>query len=92
MRAPDFAGILPAYPTPTTPEGAVDEGALRKLLRFLLGAGVHGLVPVGGTGEYTALSRAERTRCSTALTLCPSGSVRVAAAASRRCRRPAPHP
>ncbi len=63
MRAPDFAGILPAYPTPTTPEGAVDEGALRKLLRFLLGAGVHGLVPVGGTGEYTALSRAERTRC-----------------------------
>lgn len=60
MPSPRFAGILPAFPTPTTADATVDEPALRQLLRFLLGAGVDGLVPVGGTGEYTALSRAAR--------------------------------
>lgn len=62
MHAPTFAGILPAFPTPTTDDAGVDEAGLRKLVRFLLGARVHGLVAMGGTGEYTALSREARRR------------------------------
>jgi 4-hydroxy-tetrahydrodipicolinate synthase len=62
MSAAAFAGIYPAFPTPTTDAGLVDEHALRALLRFLLASGVSGLVPVGGTGEFTALSPKARMR------------------------------
>jgi 4-hydroxy-tetrahydrodipicolinate synthase len=53
-------GILPAFPTPTTPDGAVDVPALRALVEHLLKHGASGLVPVGGTGEFTALPPAAR--------------------------------
>lgn len=62
MSDPVLRGVLPAFPTPTTADGAVDEPALRRLVQFLLEGGATGLVPVGGTGEYTALSPAARTR------------------------------
>jgi 4-hydroxy-tetrahydrodipicolinate synthase len=62
MAEPKIEGILPAFPTPTTAAGDVDEAGLRKLLAFLIANGVAGLVPMGGTGEYTALSPAARTR------------------------------
>lgn len=55
-----FHGVMPAFPTPTTPSGEVNESALRGLIRYLLAAGVGGLVPMGGTGEYTALSPEQR--------------------------------
>jgi 4-hydroxy-tetrahydrodipicolinate synthase len=55
-------GVLPAFPTPTTPDGGVDVPALRSLVEQLVRRGANGLVPVGGTGEYTALSPADRLR------------------------------
>lgn len=55
-------GILPALPTPVTGDDRIDEPAARKLLARVLAAGVDGVVPVGGTGEYGALRREERTR------------------------------
>jgi 4-hydroxy-tetrahydrodipicolinate synthase len=55
-------GILPAFPTPTTDAGDVDEAGLRKLVEFLIANGVSGLVPMGGTGEFTAMSPAARAR------------------------------
>lgn len=42
--------------------GRVDEQALRRLVRQVLGAGVEGLVPNGSTGEAGSLDRAERRR------------------------------
>ncbi|HWK46318.1 MAG TPA: dihydrodipicolinate synthase family protein [Stellaceae bacterium] len=62
MSNPVLRGILPAFPTPTTEGGAVDEAALRRLVKFLLEGGATGLVPMGGTGEFTALSPAARIR------------------------------
>jgi 4-hydroxy-tetrahydrodipicolinate synthase len=53
-------GVFPALVTPFDSSGALDLRALRRLVNRLLDSGVHGLVPIGGTGEYTALSRAER--------------------------------
>ena len=55
-------GILPAFPTPTRDDGTIDEAALRRLVRFLLEGGASGLVPMGGTGEFTALSPVARAR------------------------------
>ena len=53
-------GVFPALVTPFDADGAVDEKALRRLVSRLVKASVHGLVPIGGTGEYAALSQRER--------------------------------
>src|SRR5205085_991073 len=53
-------GLYPALPTPTDAAGTVDRKATTRLVEFLCAAGVNGLVPVGGTGEYAALTPAER--------------------------------
>jgi 4-hydroxy-tetrahydrodipicolinate synthase len=52
-------GILTAMATPFDEDGAVDEAALRRLARFLLENGSHGLVAAGTTGESTTLDDAE---------------------------------
>lgn len=56
-------GILAAVTTPFTDDGSqVDEAALRRQVERLVGAGIHGLVPTGTTGEFTTLSPAEYRR------------------------------
>jgi len=59
LTAENLRGVFPALVTPFDAGGNVDEGALRRLVHRLLDAGVHGLVPIGGTGEYSALSPRE---------------------------------
>ena len=56
-------GILSAMSTPFTAGGeAVDERVLRDLTEHTIGAGAHGLVPGGSTGEFAAMSGDERRR------------------------------
>src|SRR5215831_8792559 len=55
-----LTGLYPALPTPTDASGTVDRKATARLVEFLCSAGVTGLVPVGGTGEYAALLPEER--------------------------------
>ncbi len=52
-------GVLTALITPFS-NGKVDEDALRALTRRQLDAGVHGLVPLGSTGEAATLDFEER--------------------------------
>lgn len=56
----DLNGLFTAIVTPFTADKAVDHDALRDLVQFQLESGAAGIVPIGGTGEYPALSRAER--------------------------------
>jgi dihydrodipicolinate synthase/N-acetylneuraminate lyase len=57
------SGVIPAIPTPFTPDGAsVDEAALRSVVRHVVDAGVHGIMTTGGTGEFPHQSREERRR------------------------------
>ncbi len=56
MTPHDLKGIFPALPTPLLPDGTPDLAALTDLVERNLAAGVAGLVPMGGTGEFTALS------------------------------------
>lgn len=56
MHAQDLSGIFPALPTPFKVDGTPDFDALGKLIERNLEAGVSGLIPMGGTGEYTAMS------------------------------------
>ena len=55
MSEPLFRGVLPALVTPFR-DGAVDEDAFVRLVERQIAGGVHGLVPVGTTGESATLS------------------------------------
>ncbi len=55
-------GIFPALATPVTADGQIDTQGVCALLKHLHGSGISGTVPLGGTGEYGALSRAERSK------------------------------
>lgn len=62
-RSVRLSGILVAVTTPFTADAsAVDEEVLRSQVERLVGAGVHGLVPCGTTGEFTTLSPDEYRR------------------------------
>ncbi|WP_214106084.1 dihydrodipicolinate synthase family protein [Acrocarpospora catenulata] len=55
-------GYWPAAPTPFTAEGAVDEAALRALVRLYAEQGVHGVLMNGSTGEWFSQTPDERRR------------------------------
>jgi 4-hydroxy-tetrahydrodipicolinate synthase len=55
-------GVYSAVATPFTVDQDLDESGLRRLVDRTIDAGVHGLVPCGSTGEFTALTRSERER------------------------------
>ena len=61
MSEPLFRGVLPALVTPFR-DGAVDEEAFIRLVERQITGGVHGLVPVGTTGETSTLSHEEHRR------------------------------
>ena len=61
MSEPLFRGVLPALVTPFR-DGAVDEDAFVRLVERQIAGGVHGLVPVGTTGESATLSHDEHNR------------------------------
>lgn len=49
-------GVIPALITPLTQDEQVNEKALRKLLRYVVDDGVHGVFVNGTTGEFYGLS------------------------------------
>jgi len=61
MSQPLFKGLFPALVTPFR-DGAVDEEAFVRLVERQIAGGVHGLVPVGTTGETATLSHDEHRR------------------------------
>lgn len=62
LTSTQLRGIFPAIPTPVTDVDRVDEGAVRAQMALIMGGGVDGVVPLGGTGEYGALPATERVR------------------------------
>ncbi len=61
MSAIAFRGVFTALVTPFR-DGAVDEAAFVALVERQIAAGVHGLVPVGTTGETATLSHDEHRK------------------------------
>jgi 4-hydroxy-tetrahydrodipicolinate synthase len=57
-----FAGVFPYLVTPLDAEGELKDDVLARLCDDLIKAGVHGLTPLGSTGEFAYLSREQRLR------------------------------
>jgi 4-hydroxy-tetrahydrodipicolinate synthase len=57
-----FTGVGTALVTPFTPDGSLDETAVRRLARRQIDGGVHFLSPCGTTGEAPTLSEQEKVR------------------------------
>ena len=57
-----FTGLGTALVTPFKHDGAIDEAAVRRLVRRQIEAGVHFVSPCGTTGEAPTLSHAEKIR------------------------------
>ena len=56
----EFEGVFAAMVTPMTAEQEVDYETLSSFVDYLIDAGVHGIIPLGSTGEYYALTAQER--------------------------------
>ncbi|KAF5502829.1 4-hydroxy-tetrahydrodipicolinate synthase [Colletotrichum aenigma] len=84
MLAPkhnDITGILVALITPFKPDGSVNETALAEHVNRQIEAGVHGLVPGGSTGDFTALTVQERKTVIEVCVKAAAGRVPVIAGA-----------
>jgi len=79
MLTPEgLRGVIPAIPTPFTADGrAVDEDALRRVVRHVVDGGVRGIMTTGGTGEFPHLSRKERSRVTEIVAAEAAGAVPV---------------
>ena len=62
MTDASFRGVFPYLVSPIRADGEVDAGVLARLCEDLIAAGVHGLTPLGSTGEFAYLSWAQRRR------------------------------
>ena len=56
----DFHGVFPYLVSPLDPDGTVRRDVLARLCEDLIASGVHGLTPLGSTGEFAYLSSAQR--------------------------------
>jgi 1-pyrroline-4-hydroxy-2-carboxylate deaminase len=72
-----FPGVYVAVITPFTDAGEVDYPRLREHVDWLIGEGVHGLVPTGSCGEYAALTETERGRVVEEIVKTTAGRVPV---------------
>lgn len=57
---PDFHGVFPYLVSPIDPQGRILTDVLGRLSDDLIKAGVHGLTPLGSTGEFAYLNAAQR--------------------------------
>src|SRR5207253_11011566 len=55
-----FRGTYTVMITPFTPAGDVDAEALRDFVDWQIEQGIHGLIPLGSTGEFLSLDDDEK--------------------------------
>lgn len=75
-------GIYPYLPSPITADGNVGVDVLKRLVGDLIDDGIHGVTPLGTTGEVTYLSFEQRTKIVSSVVDAAGGRVPVVAGLS----------
>jgi 4-hydroxy-tetrahydrodipicolinate synthase len=75
----EFHGVFPYLVSPVAPSGEVISDVLARLCDDLIAAGVHGLAPLGSTGEFAYLSWPQRRRVAEVVVAAARGRVPVVA-------------
>src|SRR5579862_9480786 len=57
-----FRGVVVPMVTPFTPEGRIDEPAVDRIVAHLIKGGVHGIFPLGTTGEAASIHSDDKRR------------------------------
>ena len=79
MTEARFHGVFPYVVSPILESGEVDAETLARLCDDLIKAGVHGLTPLGSTGEFAYLTWAQRRRIVAVVLEAAKGRVPVVA-------------
>jgi len=79
MAQEGFRGVFPYLVSPIDERGRVKEPVLTRLVNDLIEAGVHGLTPLGSTGEFAYLNREQRRRVVEVVVQAARGRVPVVA-------------
>ena len=74
-----FHGVFPYLVSPVSPSGDVMNEVLDRLCNDLIAAGVHGLTPLGSTGEFAYLTWPQRRRVVEIVVKAARGRVPVVA-------------
>jgi 4-hydroxy-tetrahydrodipicolinate synthase len=77
FKVQELRGVLPALATPLNRDGGVDEPAIQRLVAHVLAGGVHGLLPLGSTGEAAWLDEPARRKVLAAVVKAAAGRVPV---------------
>ena len=75
----NFRGVFPYLVSPVNADGTVKEDVLRDLVEHLIKKGVHGLTPLGSTGEFAYLTWHQRKRIVEVVVDATAGRVPVVA-------------
>ena len=79
MSTQEFHGVFPYLVSPVDAAGEVDAAVLARLCDDLIAARVHGLTPLGSTGEFAYLSLAQKRRVVETVVAAAKGRVPVVA-------------
>jgi dihydrodipicolinate synthase/N-acetylneuraminate lyase len=89
MKEKDFAGVFPYLVSPVASDGGVLEDVLSSLVDHLIREGVHGLTPLGSTGEFAYLTWPQRQKVVEVVVRATAGRVPVVAGVSHTSLREA---
>jgi len=79
MAQAELHGVIPYIATPLRADGHVDREVVSRLCDHLIDKGVHGLCPLGSTGEFAYLTRAQKAEMIEAVVEAAAGRVPVIA-------------
>ena len=86
-NATDFHGVFSALVTPLKANGELHLPKLERFVEHQIRQGIHGLIPLGSTGEFYALTPEERQRVLETTLAAAAGRVPVVAGANAASTR-----
>ena len=77
VKIGELVGVVPALISPLRKDGLVDEAAVVRLVEHAIAGGVHGLLPLGSTGETASLDEPTRRTVLSCVVAAAAGRVPV---------------